>query len=108
MIKAIPVTKNYTRWNWRTQKNEDFSESLTQFILTTPNSTYALAALESGHLAHIYYGKRTDDEDLVYLMRLNENPFTPKVNEGDMGTFMDNTPFEYPTSGKGDYREPAF
>ena len=107
MIKALPITKHYTRWNWRTQQNEDYTESVVQFILNTPKSTYSFAALECGYLAHIYYGKRTDDEDLVYLMRLDENPFTPKVNSCDMGTFMDNTPFEYPTTGKGDYREPA-
>ncbi len=63
--------------------------------------------MESGQLAHVYYGKRADDEDLSYLMRLNENPYTPKVNKRDMGTFMDSAPFEYPCHGIGDYREPA-
>ncbi|MBQ7782495.1 MAG: alpha-galactosidase, partial [Oscillospiraceae bacterium] len=80
---------------------------MTMFTLTGKGVTYAFAALESGHLAHVYYGKRADDEDLSYLMRLDENPYTPKVNERDMGTFMDTTPFEYPCHGIGDYREPA-
>ena len=107
MIKVNTIKKEYTKWDWQAGKNVPFTEEMTQFILSTPNSTYALAALESGHLCHIYYGRRTDDEDLAYLMRLGENPYTPKVNSRDMGTFMDTTPFEYPVHGTGDYREPA-
>ncbi|MBR4224249.1 MAG: hypothetical protein IKR73_05515, partial [Oscillospiraceae bacterium] len=103
LIKASKLTKNYIKWDWHIGKNVPFTEELTQFILTTPRSTYALAALESGHLCHIYWGRRTDDEDLTYLMRLGEDPYTPKMNTRDMGTFMDNTPFEYPVWGTGDY-----
>ncbi|MBP1542641.1 MAG: alpha-galactosidase, partial [Oscillospiraceae bacterium] len=80
---------------------------MTMFTLSGKNVTYALAALESGHLAHVYFGKRVGDDDLSYLLRLDENPYTPKVNERDMGTFMDSTPFEYPCHGIGDYREPC-
>lgn len=107
LITAKKIKKEYTYWKWQINANETFTEEMTIFTLTGKNVTYALAALESGHLAHIYYGKRADDEDLSYLMRLNENPFVPKVNERDMGTFMDTTPFEYPCHGIGDYREPA-
>ena len=107
LITAKKIKKEYTYWKWQINANETFTEEMTIFTLTGKNVTYALAALESGHLAHIHYGKRADDEDLSYLMRLNENPFVPKVNERDMGTFMDTTPFEYPCHGIGDYREPA-
>ncbi len=107
-IRVQKLHKEYTRWNWQAGKNEPFTEDMTLFTLSTPGSTYALAALESGHLAHVYYGKRTDDEDLSYLLRLGENPYTLKVNSRDTGTFMDTTPFEYPTFGTGDYRESAF
>lgn len=107
LITAKKLKKEYTYWKWQINANETFTEEMTIFTITGKNVTYALAALESGHLAHIYYGKRADDEDLSYLMRLNENPFVPKVNERDMGTFMDTTPFEYPCHGIGDYREPV-
>ena len=77
------------------------------FTLNAKDTTYALAALESGHIAHVYYGKHIEDDDISYLLRLGENPYTPKVNERDLGTFMDTTPFEYPCHGIGDYREPC-
>ena len=107
LITAKKIRKEYTYWKWQINANETFTEEMTLFTLTGKGVTYAFAALESGHLAHIYYGKRADDEDLSYLLRLDENPFVPKVNERDMGTFMDTTPFEYPAHGTGDYREPA-
>ena len=107
LITAKKIRKEYTYWKWQINANETFTEEMTLFTLTGKGVTYAFAALESGHLAHIYYGKRADDEDLSYLLRLDENPFVPKVNERDMGTFMDTTPFEYPVHGTGDYREPA-
>ena len=107
LISAKKIKKNYTYFKWQTNSNETFTEEMTMFTLTGKGVTYAFAALESGHLAHVYYGKRADDEDLSYLLRLGENPFVPKVNARDMGTFMDTTPFEYPCHGIGDYREPA-
>ncbi len=107
LIKAKKIVKEYSQYRWQTNSNEIFTEEMTMFTLTGKGVTYALAALESGHLAHVYFGRRADDEDLSYLMRLDENPYTPKVNERDMGTFMDTTPFEYPCHGIGDYREPA-
>ncbi len=107
LITAKKISKEYTYYKWQTNSNESFTEEMTMFTLTGKGVTYAFAALESGHLAHVYYGKRADDEDLSYLLRLDENPFVPKVNSRDMGTFMDTTPFEYPCHGIGDYREPA-
>ena len=107
LISAKKIRKEYSQYRWQTNSNEIFTEEMTMFTLTGKGVTYAFAALESGHLAHVYYGKRADDEDLSYLIRLDENPYTPKVNERDMGTFMDTTPFEYPCHGIGDYREPA-
>ncbi|MCM1523954.1 MAG: alpha-galactosidase [Ruminococcus sp.] len=107
LITAKKLKKEYSQYRWQTNSVESFTEEMTLFTLTGKGVTYALAALESGHLAHVYFGKRADDDDLSYLIRLDENPFTPKVNERDMGTFMDTTPFEYPCHGIGDYREPA-
>ena len=107
LITAKKIKNELTHEKWQTTANETFTEEMPLFTLTGKGVTYALAALESGHLAHVYFGKRADDEDLSYLLRLDENPFTPKVNSRDMGTFMDTTPFEYPSHGIGDYREPA-
>lgn len=63
---------------------------------------------EEGYLAHVYYGNKVPDEDLTYLLRLDESPFTPATNDRDRASFMDTLPFEYPCFGLGDYRESAF
>ncbi len=107
LITAKTIKKEYSQWKWQTNSNEIFTEEMTLFTLTSKGVTYALSALESGHLAHVYYGKRVEDDDLSYLIRLDEAPYTPKVNLRELGTFMDTTPFEYPCHGIGDYREPA-
>ena len=74
LITAKKIRKEYSQYRWQTNSNEIFTEEMTMFTLTGKGVTYAFAALESGHLAHVYYGKRADDEDLSYLMRLDENP----------------------------------
>ena len=56
LITAKKIKKEYTYWKWQINANETFTEEMTIFTLTGKNVTYALAALESGHLAHIYYG----------------------------------------------------
>lgn len=106
-IKEQTIKKEYSRYAWQTNSNEPFTEEMKLFTLNAKDTTYALAALESGHIAHVYYGKHIEDDDISYLLRLGENPYTPKVNERDLGTFMDTTPFEYPCHGIGDYREPC-
>ena len=106
-ITVKEMQKTYNRYVWQTNSYEDFTEDLKLFTLQAKNTTYALAALESGHIVHVYFGKKTEDEDLTYLLRLEQNPWTLKVNARDAGTFMDARPFEYPCHGKGDYREPC-
>ncbi len=107
MITVKELNKTYSRYVWQTNSNEDFTEDLKLFTLQAKNTTYALAALESGLMAHVYFGKKIEDDDLSYLLRLDKNPWTLKVNARDAGTIMDSTPFEYPCHGKGDYREPC-
>ena len=106
-ITVKEMKKTYNRYVWQTNSYEDFTEDLKLFTLQAKNTTYALAALESGHIVHVYFGKKTEDDDLTYLLRLEQNPWTLKVNARDAGTFMDARPFEYPCHGKGDYREPC-
>ena len=98
LITVDTIKKDYIKWDWQAGKDVPFTEEMTVFTLTSPGMTYAFAALESGYLAHIYYGKRADDEDLTYLLRLGEGPYTPGINERETASFMDNTPFEYPST----------
>lgn len=78
------------------------------FKLRAKNTDYMMQVCEGEYLAHVYYGKKVPDEDLTYLLRLDESPYTPATNNRDKASYMDVLPFEYPCFGMGDYREPAF
>lgn len=85
-----------------------YNEKDKTFKLRANNTDYMMKVCEEGYLAHIYYGNKVPDEDLTYLLRLDESPFTPATNDRDRASFMDTLPFEYPCFGLGDYRESAF
>ena len=73
------------------------------FKLDTQGTSYVCAVVE-GFLLHVYYGAVISDDDVRYLARIYENPFTPSVNNRDRGSFLDAAFFEYPTEGVGDGR----
>ena len=106
-IKVQEFHKEYERYVWQTNSYENYTEDIKLFTMQAKDTTYALAVLESGLVAHVYYGSKVEDEDMTYLLHLDKNPFTLKVNARDSGTIMDSTPFEYPCHGIGDYREPC-
>ena len=106
-ITCKEFKKELTSFMWMQNGDVTYTDDMKLFTLQSKNSTYALCALESGYICHVYYGKKVEDDDLSYLLRLDENPWTLKVNERDKGTFMDTLPFEYPCHGTGDYREPC-
>ncbi|MEO3218513.1 alpha-galactosidase [Ruminococcus bicirculans (ex Wegman et al. 2014)] len=85
-----------------------YNEKDKAFKLRANNTDYMMKVCEGGYLAHVYYGNKVPDEDLTYLLRLDESPFTPATNDRDRASFMDTLPFEYPCFGVGDYRESAF
>lgn len=85
-----------------------YNEKDKAFKLRANNTDYMMKVCEEGYLAHVYYGNKVPDEDLTYLLRLDESPFTPATNDRDRASFMDSLPFEYPCFGLGDYRESAF
>ena len=86
-----------------------YNESARQFRLRANKTDYVIAVAPGGdYLAHVRFGSAVPDDDLTYLLRLDENPFTPLTNERDRAVYMDTLPFEYPCFGLGDYREPAF
>lgn len=85
-----------------------YNEKDKAFKLRANNTDYIMKVCEEGYLAHVYYGNKVPDEDLTYLLRLDESPFTPATNDRDRASFMDTLPFEYPCFGLGDYRESAF
>lgn len=74
--------------------------------LDTKASSYIIAAVdEEQFIGHVYYGKKLDDYNLNYLMRIDELPFVPSKNNRDRVSFYDSFPMEYSTHGLGDFRE---
>ncbi len=74
------------------------------FKLDTDNTSYVMGITEEGYLGNIYYGKKVDSTDLMYVMRTGEHPFTPAQVPGEKISFMDRFPTEYPYAGTGDFR----
>lgn len=75
------------------------------FKLDTAGTTYIIGITEEGYVGHVYYGKRLRQFGGGHLMRTQEAPFTPSVNQREKNSFLDFFPMEYPTGGIGDYRE---
>jgi len=106
-IKINNYHKEYKRWAWQINDYQTFPEDITMFQLDAKDTSYIFGVIDEGYLVHGYFGKKICGDDLTYLLRLTENPWVPKTNMRDKGTFMDATAFEYPCHGTGDYREPC-
>lgn len=84
----------------------NYSEENRVFKLDSKSSTYMIRIVdENGYIGHVYYGKKVKDNDLSYLLRIDEAPFVPSKNMRDKLSFLDCFPVEYSTHGIGDFRE---
>ncbi len=100
------VCRSVKRFGMEVKMNITYNQENRVFKLDTPNSSYLMGIVDKeGFLGHIYYGKRLEEDGVAYLMRTQEAPFVPEVNDRERGSFMDSFPMEYPTHGTGDYRQ---
>ncbi len=82
-----------------------YDDAKKMFQLQLESSSYVMG-LAGGYLGHIFYGKRLEDFPTDSVFRLGD--YTYMSGEAkDKCTFMDGFPFEYPTSGIGDFRVSA-
>ncbi len=85
-----------------------YNEKNKSFQLDTKTASYVIGVVDAeAFVGHAYFGKKLGDDDVTYLMRTGEAPFTPEANARDRLSFLDSFPMEYPTGGVGDYRESA-
>ncbi len=85
-----------------------YNESSKSFQLDTKAASYVIGIVDAeGFVGHAYFGKKLGEDDVTYLMRAGENPFTPETNARDRLSFLDSFPMEYPCGGIGDFRESA-
>lgn len=83
-----------------------FNKKSKSFKLDAKDTSYIIAVVDKEQfLGHVYFGRKLPDEDVNYLMRLEESPFVPSINNRDRMSFLDSFPTEYSTSGLGDFRE---
>ena len=83
-----------------------FNEKDGLFRLDTRSTSYVIKVTdEDKFLGHVYYGPKVSDLDLSYLLRTEENPYQPSVNNRDRLSFYDSFPMEYSGNGLGDFRE---
>ncbi len=85
-----------------------YNDKNKSFQLDTKAASYVIGVVDQeSFVGHAYFGKKLGDDDVTYLMRTGEAPFTPQTNARDRLSFLDSFPMEYPTGGVGDYRESA-
>ncbi len=75
------------------------------FRMDTPHTTYVCGLLDGKYLTHLYYGKRLRDGDLSGLFYDPDAFPAPDALPREKAGFLDGAPFEYGTSGVGDFRE---
>ena len=77
--------------------------------LHTRHTTYQMQISDTGHVLHLYYGRRVDGMCLDYLHILTDCGFSPNCYENRLRRQVspDMLPLEYSASGCGDYRVPA-
>ena len=78
------------------------------FKLDGKDTSYIIAVVDDEQfLGHVYFGKKIVDENVNYLLRIDEPPFVPSKNNRDRVSFYDSFPTEYSTNGIGDFRQTA-
>ncbi len=105
MITEKKSTITYRKWDNGAMR--EFSEEVTVVRMDNGAITYAMGITQEGYLLHCYFGAALGDDDISYLMRLSDHPYTPNGNNRDRLIFMDSRLFEFPCHGTGDYREPC-
>lgn len=75
------------------------------FSLHTEHSTYQMQISKYGHLLHLYYGSKVE-ENMEHLLTYYDRGFSgnPYDTGKDRTYSLDNLPQEYPVQGTGDYR----
>ena len=77
------------------------------FFLETENTSYIMRLTEDGLLQHVYYGKKVARDDFSFY-NIHRCWAFDAVVPGKNGPVSTNAlPQEYPTFGRGDYRQPA-
>ena len=93
--------------NNKENKSIVYNQDNNTFILNSNKTSYILKVLDSGHLAHLYWGRRLRSTNLDYVIR-SRNWGSFLANTDNKENFMlEAIPQEYPGYGATDLRSPA-
>lgn len=77
------------------------------FYLETENTSYIIRVTDDGVLQHVYYGKKVSRDDFSYYAIHRAWPCDPLFYGKSDNYSLNALPQEYPTFGRGDFRQPA-
>ena len=93
--------------NNKENKSIVYNQDNNTFILNSNKTSYILKVLDSGHLAHLYWGRRLRSTNLDYVIR-SRNWGSFLANTDNKENFMlEAISQEYPGYGATDLRSPA-
>lgn len=77
------------------------------FFLETEKTSYIMRVTEDNILQHVYYGKKVSRDDFSFYTIHRPWPNDPMLYGKNGNVCLNALPQEYPTFGRGDYRQPA-
>ncbi|WP_368236182.1 alpha-galactosidase [Clostridium perfringens] len=85
----------------------NYNENFKTFHLKTKNTSYVLKVMETGHLSHLYWGRKLKSDNLEYFFRrIGFGSFCANT-DNISGFQLELIPQECPTFGATDLRSPS-
>lgn len=84
-----------------------YDEKSGMFNLSTKCSSYIIKVMETGHLAHLYWGNKIKSSNINYEIPLINRSFSAWTDNIENYS-LDVIPQEYPSYGNTDLRSPAY
>ncbi len=78
------------------------------FHLFTKNTSYLMEIVKEGYLAHIYWGKKIEIDDVSNAIQYRDRGYSPNPAFQKREFSLDTLPQEYPQYGNGDFRDCAY
>lgn len=85
----------------------EFNNNNKIFSLKTKNTSYILRVLESGHLGHLYWGRKLNNYNIEYVHKRKDLGSFLATTDNIIDFHLEATPQEYPSYGATDLRSPA-
>ncbi|EHA1006893.1 alpha-galactosidase [Clostridium perfringens] len=85
----------------------NYNENLKTFHLKTKNTSYILKILETGHISHLYWGRKLKADNLEYFFRRRGFGSFAADTDNISGFQLELIPQECPTFGATDLRSPS-